>query len=242
MAALIFFNLLLLIRWGLPDQPASRQRVLILSGLMAASALLVYQFTLGWAVLVASLVLIYWLAERWLPARWLNATRLASLVDSVIVLVVLTLLSDTLVGLQPREFITALPDLLGKYLGLLMGGLLLAQEANYLIRCVFQYFNLEPKLQHAAHAPGDKPSAGDELDADEYKAGRVIGILERWIIYLVLVVSQNYNIIALIIAAKGFARFRQMDERPFAEYVLIGTLLSTLLTILVADFTLRAFD
>ncbi|TGG96050.1 hypothetical protein E4656_01745 [Natronospirillum operosum] len=80
------------------------------------------------------------------------------------------------------------------------------------------------------------------MDADEYKAGRVIGILERWIIYLVLVVSQNYNIIALIIAAKGFARFRQMDERPFAEYVLIGTLLSTLLTILVADFTLRAFD
>ena len=53
--------------------------------------------------------------------------------------------------------------------------------------------------------------------------------------YSVLLVSQNFNVIALIIAAKGFARFRQMEERAFAEYVLIGTLASMLLTILVAQ-------
>ncbi len=236
MAALIFFNLLLLIRWGLPEQAASTRRVLILSALMALAAWLVYPFGPGLILLVLGLLLIHWMAERLLPERWLNATRLASLADSVIVLVVLTLLSETLFGLQPRETVSALPELIGKYLGLLMGGLLLANESNYLIRGVFQYFNLEPKRQ----LPEDGQPA--ELDAEEYKAGRLIGILERWIIYVVLVVSQNYNIIALIIAAKGFARFRQMDERPFAEYVLIGTLLSTLLTILVADFTLRAFD
>lgn len=45
----------------------------------------------------------------------------------------------------------------------------------------------------------------------------------------------NCCVIALIIAAKGFARFRQMEERAFAEYVLIGTLSSMLLTILVAQ-------
>lgn len=243
MAALIFFNLLLLIRWGLPEQAASTRRVLILSALTALAAGLVYEFNLGWILLVSSLLLIYWIAERLLPTRWLNATRLASLADSVIVLVVLTLLSGSLFGLQPRDAVTALPDLLAKYLGLLMGGLLLAQEANYLIRCVFRYFNLEPRRQRDTGTEQPAEYGNDtDVDTDEYRAGRLIGILERWIIYVVLVVSQNYNIIALIIAAKGFARFRQMDERPFAEYVLIGTLLSTLLTILVADFTLRAFD
>ncbi len=76
---------------------------------------------------------------------------------------------------------------------------------------------------------------GGQLGRQEYNAGRIIGILERWLMYSVLVVSQNINVVALLIAAKGFARFRQMDERAFAEYVLIGTLASTLLTVLVAQ-------
>lgn len=73
-----------------------------------------------------------------------------------------------------------------------------------------------------------------DLDERAYNAGRVIGILERWLMYSVLVVSDEYAVNALVVAAKGFARFRQLDQREFAEYVLIGTLASTLLTIWVA--------
>ncbi|MBK81962.1 MAG: hypothetical protein CMQ43_13725 [Gammaproteobacteria bacterium] len=61
-----------------------------------------------------------------------------------------------------------------------------------------------------------------------------MGILERWLMYSVLVVSDEYAVIAVVVAAKGFARFRQLDQREFAEYVLIGTLASTLFTIWVA--------
>ncbi|MEX2365403.1 MAG: hypothetical protein WD601_02270 [Pseudohongiellaceae bacterium] len=64
------------------------------------------------------------------------------------------------------------------------------------------------------------------MDDRENNAGRVIGMLERWLIYLVLVVAQTFNVIALILAAKGIARFQQLEEREFAEYVLIGTLAS----------------
>ncbi|PAV25505.1 hypothetical protein CF392_10725 [Tamilnaduibacter salinus] len=78
------------------------------------------------------------------------------------------------------------------------------------------------------------------VDDREYNAGRVIGMLERWLIYLVVVFAQNYNVIALILAAKGFARFRQLEEREFAEYVLIGTLASILLTIVIGQGILYA--
>lgn len=116
------------------------------------------------------------------------------------------------------------------FLGLL-GLLLVANEANLAIRGLLHRFHLEPVT--------DKNDRSSTLDDREYNAGRVIGILERGLIYLVLVVAQNYNVIALILAAKGFARFRQMDEREFAEYVLIGTLASLLLTTVVAQIVLH---
>ncbi|MES9991813.1 MAG: hypothetical protein ABW098_07660 [Candidatus Thiodiazotropha sp.] len=100
-----------------------------------------------------------------------------------------------------------------------------------MIRSIFHRFGLAPQVKSEG---AEKPNT-PQLDEQEYNAGRVIGILERWLIYSVLLVSQNFNVIALVIAAKGFARFREMEERAFAEYVLIGTLSSMLLTILVAQ-------
>ncbi len=70
----------------------------------------------------------------------------------------------------------------------------------------------------------------------ELKAGRVIGMLERSIIYL-MVMSNNYTAIGFIVAAKAFTRFKELDKREFAEYVLIGTLISVLSAILIAEFT-----
>ena len=52
--------------------------------------------------------------------------------------------------------------------------------------------------------------------------------------YAVIVATAEYSAVAFILAAKGVARFKQLEEREFAEYVLVGTLASTLLTILVA--------
>jgi len=57
------------------------------------------------------------------------------------------------------------------------------------------------------------------------RAGRYIGILERFIVFL-LIMSNHYAGIGLIFAAKSIARFEELKRREFAEYYLIGTLMS----------------
>ena len=66
---------------------------------------------------------------------------------------------------------------------------------------------------------------GSDADPTEPARGKVIGYLERGII-LILMLTGNIGGIGLVLAAKGFTRFKQLDDRDFAEYVLIGTLLS----------------
>lgn len=55
--------------------------------------------------------------------------------------------------------------------------------------------------------------------------GRLIGLLERGMV-VALALGGGLASLGLLLAAKGFARFKDLDRRDFAEYVLIGTLLS----------------
>ncbi|MEN8242774.1 MAG: hypothetical protein ABFS17_12690, partial [Chloroflexota bacterium] len=107
---------------------------------------------------------------------------------------------------------------------IVLGALLATGEANLIIRYVFQAFNLAPK------------SKNNTTDVAEYNAGRVIGILERILIFY-LVLNAEFGAIGFILAAKSFTRFKDLEERSFAEYVLIGTLLSTITAIFIAGFT-----
>ena len=61
-------------------------------------------------------------------------------------------------------------------------------------------------------------------------AGAFIGTLERIVIILLLSIGE-YSAIGLVLAAKSVARYEQLKEKQFAEYYLLGTLLSTLLAI-----------
>ena len=45
------------------------------------------------------------------------------------------------------------------------------------------------------------------------------------------VLQSQYGAIGFNLAAKAFTRFKALDDRPFAEYVLIGTLLSAYLAL-----------
>ncbi len=67
--------------------------------------------------------------------------------------------------------------------------------------------------------------------------GRIIGILERTLIFALFLMNQ-VPAIAWIIAAKSLARFRNLNEKGFAEYYLIGTLMSVLIAI-VGGFLTR---
>lgn len=242
MEELLFLNGLLFSRlvFIFNDSHLPRRAITLLVSVQVALCLLL--FTVGWpAMLLAVLVLLVHLAtEYWPNESWLNERRILSVVT---ILAATTLLREQLtlatwLNAVLTELVSVfenaganIDDLLSPALWFLLGFLLVANEANLMIRSLFQRFNLEPRL----HAEDDENKSPDQLDEQEYNAGRVIGILERWLMYSILLVSQNLNVIALIIAAKGFARFRQMEERTFAEYVLIGTLSSMLLTVLVAQ-------
>jgi hypothetical protein len=111
-------------------------------------------------------------------------------------------------------------DLLLMITGILLAGF----DINCLVGLILKQSHLLPS--------DNQP---DARAAGEIGRGRTIGILERSIVF-VLVVRGNFSAVGLILAAKAIARFKELDKRDFAEYVLIGTLLSISLAIAVAFF------
>lgn len=55
--------------------------------------------------------------------------------------------------------------------------------------------------------------------------GHVIGLLERFLV-LTLVLLGEWGALGLILAAKSIARFKELEDRRFSEYYLLGTLTS----------------
>jgi len=90
-----------------------------------------------------------------------------------------------------------------------LGLLLCIGEANSIIRLFVLHFQLMPP-EAAPSEPG---------------RGRIIGALERAILYCLILMSQ-FSAIGFILAAKAMARFKDLENRDFAEYFLAGTLLS----------------
>lgn len=167
------------------------------------------------------------------------------LVTLILYVVVLAVLCSPLGGLRANSLPVELAGILERVLipGWSMHGadllrvelyvfgiVAVLNEMNILLRYLLQILQLEPKEEGSGAPPGK----GD-VDEQEYNTGRVIGMLERIFVY-VFVLAGQYAAIGFILAAKGVARFRQFENRTFAEYVLIGTLLSTLLAFFVGYF------
>lgn len=68
------------------------------------------------------------------------------------------------------------------------------------------------------------PESGEKITL---RAGRVIGILERLLIFVGLVAS-SWEILAGVVALKTVARYSDLDKQDKAEYFLIGSLTSIL--------------
>ncbi|MFX1538432.1 MAG: hypothetical protein ACFFDI_29930 [Promethearchaeota archaeon] len=71
-------------------------------------------------------------------------------------------------------------------------------------------------------------------------AGKIIGMLERGII-LTLGLLGEFSAISFVFVAKSMARFKQLEKRQFAEYYLIGTLLSFFFALVVAIIAQGAY-
>lgn len=92
------------------------------------------------------------------------------------------------------------------------GGLLLTMPSNWVVRQILRL-------------------ARQETTQSQNRAGRWIGVLERLLIY-VLVLIGAAAAAGLVVAAKSILRFPEISGKPAAidpEYVLIGSLASWLL-------------
>lgn len=86
-----------------------------------------------------------------------------------------------------------------------------AQDENYILQVQYQKYNNE----------------------SENSRGKYIGILERLLI-TIFIVQNLFQGLALLIAMKTLTRFKQFEDKNFAEYYLIGTLLSLIIGIILA--------
>jgi hypothetical protein len=218
------------------DEPSSGRAWRIKAGIELIALAVLYPVGRTWAGLALTLtslnVLGFWLERR---ARRRDFVRL---------LIGLAGLAAFSIWLSPRLGPGFRPELatwsaqLGSWTSLapmvnalshhglhlvLFGVLVSANESNLVIRAVFDWLDLKPRL---------KPGTGGavEVDVGEFNRGRIIGVLERVLLFSFVLQSQ-YGAIGFILAAKAFTRFKALDDRPFAEYVLIGTLLSACLAL-----------
>lgn len=89
--------------------------------------------------------------------------------------------------------------------------------------------NVTIKQLLSVYKPGERL---DNIDKNDKKAGSLIGSLERLIILILLPMNQ-LSAIGLVLTAKSIARYNKISEdKNFAEYYLLGTLLSTVLVII----------
>jgi hypothetical protein len=86
--------------------------------------------------------------------------------------------------------------------------------SNTIIRGVIEKGGVQPRLK------GRRST---------YNAGRYIGTVER-ILVLSAIAIPKYEAIAFLFAAKGLLRSKDLEQRDFAEYFILGTLLSLLIS------------
>lgn len=94
--------------------------------------------------------------------------------------------------------------------------------------------NLVCRLLFRATGLAASVAGGDEGAG----AGRVIGSLER-LVLAIGVVTQSWPLFAAVIALKSVARFKELDDKTFAEYFLVGSLFSILWAVVVTAIWLR---
>lgn len=111
------------------------------------------------------------------------------------------------------------PEVSLKLLILVTLFLFLTKPSNIIIREIFNLFDI---------------SFSNSKGQDLPNAGKLIGITERWMV-LVFVLIGQFSAVGFLIAAKSILRFKDGDLIK-TEYVLIGTMLSFSLAIAAALF------
>lgn len=203
-----------------PDQIAqNKHRWGVLSlhaGVHALLSWLLFGFHLPWqipVIIFLSHFLIDFLKQK------VSDTACTFCVDQCLHVLVLAVLAY---GLH-RAGVTDQSGLFYKPLVLLSGLVVTVQGSGFLVSKVAQ------------RIIGENDLKVDGLNG----GGKLIGQLERSVIFLLIMMGQPAGI-GFLVAAKSILRFKDSEDQRLAEYVLIGTLLSFGLAMGLSTLTVHA--
>lgn len=107
-----------------------------------------------------------------------------------------------------------------------------AEVVPYILECIYKgvdnYVEKMSEISNKGQSDDSSPQALTH-EFEQVKTGRIIGILERMLMLIFLCLNQ-LSLIGFIIAIKSLCRFKLMENKTFAEYYLIGTMLSLVYT------------
>lgn len=142
----------------------------------------------------------------------------AFLIDQAVHLASITALATWQPNLWQSGFWATFPPQLPAIMALIAGGIIAIRAGGFAIGLLMQPF--------AVHTPEGLPGGG-----------RLIGQLERGLIFAMVLLGQPEGV-GLLIAAKSILRFGTVkDDRAASEYVIIGTLASMAWALLAAHGT-----
>lgn len=236
-------NVILVSRLLFTDGPLHRWRTILISFIQLAG-LLFLEIRVEWWILLILLTAIniafYFINNNRFAGKFLKNPHFVKLLLLAVQILILNFFFSPGINLSFARVYPIIPSILKdkfliyniisiinpvKFNILLLGLLLATNEANIVIRYILSLYNIVPMEKN-------KEEMQEKVDK-EFNAGRIIGILERIIIYY-FVLNIQFAAIGFILAAKSFTRFKELDNKQFAEYVLVGTLLSATLAILIA--------
>ena len=177
------------------------------------SWILSFQIKFVFASLIIALT--HWLIDGLKPK--LNKGKYSFFIDQFLHIGILTTVTYFYVQKIGSE--TPLLTIPLKYTLLILAFYLTEKPTNILIREIFKLYKIK------------FDSAKNEL----LNAGKLIGIIERWLILLFVFLNQ-YEAIGFLIAAKSILRYNpNNDNKDFnkTEYVLVGTMLSFFIAIFI---------
>lgn len=119
-------------------------------------------------------------------------------------------------------------------------GVFLLESGNVVVRAALDgESSWQPRERASIEAASDDsiPSASAPRRADGFQGGRLIGPLERIIVFILTLVGA-YALLAAMLAAKGIVRFpeisRDGETGARAEYFLVGSLVSWVVALAAA--------
>lgn len=119
-----------------------------------------------------------------------------------------------------KQFFTIIQISEEKLLAAVLAVLLIYKPADILIQKILKTYRPISDIKN------------NKIITKDNNTGRIIGMTERTIMLVFLAIGQ-YSSVGLVLTAKSIARYDKISkEKDFAEYYLLGTLLSTIIVVL----------